>query len=115
MCLPVLMLLIFGCYEFAKVNMTRNTVQAAAYEGARTGIVPGATVADVEASARFVLTTTGITNYSIQVTPNPIPLRSRQVTVEITVAPRDNTLAPMVFSNSIQLRGECSLEREGGF
>ena len=37
----------FAALEFCRVSMMRHTVQNALYEGARIGIVPGATASDV--------------------------------------------------------------------
>ncbi len=115
MCLPILILLLFGAYEFARANMIRHAVNAAAYEGARSGIVPGASVADVEASARYILTTVGVRNFRLNVSPSPIRLREKQVRVEIEVSIRDNTIMPILFNESTRVTGACELRREGGF
>jgi TadE-like protein len=115
MCLPVLMLLLFGAYEFARANMIRHAINAAAYEGARSGIVPGAKVADVQASARYILSTVGVRDFRLRVEPNPIRLRDKRVRVEIEVRLRDNTLMPILFNERTRLRGSCELKREGGF
>lgn len=115
MCMPILFLLLFGCYEFARTNMMRHAINAAAYEGARTGITPGATVADVEASANFILATVGVRNFEIEVTPDPIELRSKRVSVAIRMNVSDNATIPMLYNKNTRLVGECSLKREGGF
>lgn len=115
MCLPVLMLLLFGAYEFARANMIRHAINAAAYEGARTGIVPGAKVADVRASARYILSTVGVRDFRLRVEPNPIRLRDKRVRVEIEVRLRDNTLMPILFNERTRMRGACELKRESGF
>lgn len=115
MCMPILFLLLFGCYEFARTNMMRHAINAAAYEGARTGITPGATVADVEASANFILSTVGVRNFQIEVTPDPIELRSKRVSVAIRLNVSDNATIPMLYNKNTQLVGECALKREGGF
>jgi Flp pilus assembly protein TadG len=115
MCMPILFLLLFGCYEFARANMMRHAVQAASYEGARTGIVPGATVRDVERSVQFVLSTVGVRNFDVVVSPNPIGLRSQKINVAVSLRMRDNTSLPMLFNNNTELSGVCELNREGGF
>ncbi len=115
MCMPILFLLLFGCYEFARTNMMRHAINAAAYEAARTGITPGATVADVEASANFILATVGVRNFEIEVTPNPIEFRSKRVNVAIHLRVSENTTIPMLYNKNTELLAECSLKREGGF
>src|SRR5690606_21432947 len=59
---PLLFFILFASLEFARANMLRNTVEMAAYEGARRGIVPGATAEDVRDAARFPLTTIFVRN-----------------------------------------------------
>ncbi len=115
MCMPILFLLLFGCYEFARANMMRHAVQAAAYEGARTGITPGATVADVENSVQFVMSTVGIRQFDVVVSPNPIALRSEKVNVSVSVSLRDNATLPLLYNHDAALTGACELNREGGF
>ena len=41
MCLPILLMVLFGCYEVARANMLVHATESAAYEGARVGIIPG--------------------------------------------------------------------------
>ena len=48
LCLPLLILLLFGCYEICRTSMILHATQSAAYEGARVGIVPGATPDKIE-------------------------------------------------------------------
>ncbi|MGI9517007.1 MAG: TadE/TadG family type IV pilus assembly protein [Pirellulaceae bacterium] len=113
MCLPVLFLLLFGCYEFARANMMRHATEAAAYEGARVGIVPGAKVSDVEDACRFVLSTVGIREFDVEVNPSPITRRDRKVRVTVTLKMRDNTSIGLLFNEESEFRGECELTREG--
>jgi Flp pilus assembly protein TadG len=46
--LPALLLLLLGIVEFGMVIFAHNTVANAAREGARVGVIPSATVADME-------------------------------------------------------------------
>ena len=45
---PILFSLLFTAFEFSRMNVIRQTAVNAAYEGARRGIVPGASETDVE-------------------------------------------------------------------
>lgn len=58
--LPILLGGIFTGIEFARVNMIRNTIENAAYEGARTGVVPGATAAECENAAQQIIDLIGV-------------------------------------------------------
>ena len=113
MCLPVLFLLLFGCYEFARANMIKHAAEAAAYEGARVGIVPGAKVADVEDACRFVLSTVGVRNFDVEVSPDPITRRDRKVRVVVNMKMRENTLIGLLFNEESEFTGSCELTREG--
>ena len=59
--------------------MVRNTVQNAAYEGARRGVLPGATVTECRSEAANLLDMVGIGGYTITVLP--ITPASDRVTV----------------------------------
>ena len=83
--LPILLLFTFAGLEFSRVNMIRNTAINAAYEGARMGIVPGATVADCEAAANELLSFVDISGGSVVASPSPIQPSTESVTVTVTI------------------------------
>ena len=88
--LPLLLFVIFSSYEFARANMIRHTVEAACYEGARQGILPGADVQQVEDGANFVLASVAMRDATIEVDPSPLTSRSKTVEVTITVPLESN-------------------------
>ena len=112
LCFPILLTVLFGCYEMAKANMLVHASESAAYEGARVGIIPGATAAQIEAAAGRVLRSMGITTYSVNVTPNVISVDTQRVEVEIGVPFRDNTMIPPLFVDDPTFRASCELSRE---
>lgn len=48
-CLPILFLVFLGSIDLIRYNLLRNVITYATYEAARTGIIKGATIEDVEA------------------------------------------------------------------
>lgn len=54
--LPLLILLLFGIVEFGFLFLTYNTVANAAREGARAGVIPSTSDAEIEAAARNLAT-----------------------------------------------------------
>ena len=68
----LLVLIVFTAVEFMRVNTIVNTSENAAYEGARTGIVPGATAADAIAAAQSILNAIGTRNAVVSVEPATI-------------------------------------------
>jgi hypothetical protein len=104
---PLLFFLFLGAYEFARINMVRHTMDIAAYEGARRGILPGAAAAHVEARTAAVLSTTGVVNAQVQAT-----VLTDLVTVDIDVPLGDNFWFVRYFSPSDLLTNSYTLRRE---
>ncbi|MEN1678867.1 MAG: TadE family protein [Planctomycetota bacterium] len=82
---PLLFGLVLAGVEFSRANLILHTCHIAAVEGARSGIVPGATVADCEEAANAELTLLGVNQATITVTPSPIRPDDDTVTVQIDV------------------------------
>ena len=80
-----LFVILFAGIEFARANMVRNTIENAAYEGARAGIVSGATNGECSAAASAYLQITGIHDATVNVTPPILDNTVTEVTVAITV------------------------------
>ena len=112
MCLPLLILLLFGCYELTKTSMILHATQSAAYEGARVGIVPGATPEKIDAAVGYVLGTMGVVDYEIETVPAVIERDTEQIEVIIRVPLRDNLSLPSLFVENPTFVGNCTLFRE---
>lgn len=110
---PILFLLVFSALEFCSMNNLIHTIDNAAYEAARRGIVPGATINDVRQEANAILAAVGARNATVDVTPSVITEDTQQILVEISVPIRGNGwIAPVYFANRTNLVGECTLRRE---
>jgi Flp pilus assembly protein TadG len=109
---PVLFLTIFASIEFARVHFIRNTINNAAYEAARRGIVPGVTSQDVIDEANLLMSSASIAGATVDVTPTTILPTPSEVTVEITV-PMDMNgwIAPMFFGGK-SVSSASTLARE---
>ena len=111
-CAPILFLMFFAALEFGRVNMIRQSIENAVYEGCRRGIVPGATAADCQAAAQIVLNSISANGADIDVTPAAITDDTEEVTVAISVPVNSNSwVVPLFFkdkviSNSMTLRRE---------
>jgi Flp pilus assembly protein TadG len=111
-CLPVLFLFLFGCYEIAHANMLMHATESAAYEAARVGIVPGAKSEKIRNAAQFVLNSVGVNDFTLTITPDPVDRSTEKVKVEIAVPFRGNSSVPRLFVQDPTFRGECELTRE---
>ena len=111
-CFPLLILLLFGCYELCQTTMILHATQSAAYEGARVGIVPGATPEKIEAAAGFVLRTMGVSNFQIETIPAVIQRDTEFVEVIVRVPVGENLSLPGMFVDDPTFKGTCTLSRE---
>lgn len=102
----------FAAFEFCRVAMIRHTVDNAVYEAARAGIVPGATRAEVETKARQILSTLGVSQSSVVVTPRTITDNTADVTVDITVPIDKNTFGTAVFFAGKKVERSLTMIRE---
>jgi Flp pilus assembly protein TadG len=109
---PVVFLVVFAAVEFARLNMLVNTMENAAYEGARRGIIPGATISNVENEAEAILKAVGAINADVTVTPAVITNATPEVTVDITIPLNDNAWVTPRFTKDAVLHRSCTLTRE---
>ena len=92
--------------------MVLHATQSAAYEGARTGIVPGATQDEIEASVAFVLRTMGVQNFDVETIPAVIERDTPQLEVVVRVPVSDTLGLPQLFVEDPTFVGTCTLSRE---
>ena len=81
--LPLLILFVFAALEFSRANMLRNTIENAAFEGARSGIVPGATSSDARTAAQDLLNMLRINDSTVTISPATIDDTTESVTVTV--------------------------------
>ncbi|MEL7499412.1 MAG: TadE/TadG family type IV pilus assembly protein [Planctomycetota bacterium] len=112
LCLPLLFMLLFGCYEMARANMLLHATESAAYEGARVGIIPGATKEKITAAASQILHSVGISDFTVEVTPSTIERDTPVVEVTVKVPFSKNMALPAMFMKNPTFSGVCKLSRE---
>ena len=92
---PLAFFLFFSALEFGRMNMVRHSMENAAYEGVRRGLVPNTTDAEVRAAANSVLSVVAVKNPNVQVTN-----ADDEITVTITANFNDQGwFAPIIFYN----------------
>ncbi len=102
----------FAAFEFSRVAMLRGTVDNAIYEAGRVGVLPGATVADVERKCRAILATCLVRTATVTVTPNPIQESSLNLTVRVDLPLDQNLFAPGLFFQGKTISRSLTMERE---
>jgi Flp pilus assembly protein TadG len=112
---PIVFALTFGALEFARVNMVRNTVEDALFEGARQSVLPGATSAKITTKVNAVLATTGVKQAVVTVDPATITATTQKVTVRIRVPMSQNSWLPIYMTGNVYVDKSCTLSRERTF
>lgn len=100
-CSGLFFTILLSGFEFARFMYARHSIDQAAYEAARVGIVPGKTPSQVVAKATQILNATGVHNATITVTPTVFTTLTTTVTVAIRCKYSDNSwLKPIFLGNS---------------
>jgi Flp pilus assembly protein TadG len=109
---PVFFLFLLAAFEFGWMNVVRHTADNAAYEAARSAIVPGATVAEATAKADKLLKVVGTRGATITVSPNPVTVDTDSVTVNIQVPMSQNGLIVPRFTGNTTIDAQSTLRTE---
>lgn len=110
--LPIFFLFLFAAVEFGRMNMIRHTVDNAAYEAARTAIVPGGDAATAEEVGQEILTAIGARDITINVVPSVITDDTPEVTVTVICPCDQNSYIFPAFFRGRNLTGVTTLSRE---
>lgn len=109
---PILIVFSLTLIELARLFTIQNTVENAAMEGARRGIVPGATASSAEDAAKDVLIAVRIKNSKVTITPSVITQTTPTVTVAVSAPVAGNTWIPSRFFKGTSLSKTITLTRE---
>ena len=109
---PVLLLIVFAAIEFSRVNMLRHTIAEAAYEGARRGIVPGATAEEVRSAATNIVRSASANTFAVDVLPATLAPDTPQVSVTVSIPIAENTWGISMFFRGRTLVKSFTLQRE---
>ena len=109
---PLLLALVFGSLEFSRANMIRNMCENAALEGARAGMIPGATAQDCSDAANELLDIIGIQNATVTINPTSILPTTEEVEVTVTIPLADNSLPMSKFVLGTTMSQTAQLPRE---
>lgn len=85
LCAPVFFFLLFGGIELSRVNMLIHTVESALLQGARRGIIPGATADQCRQAAQDVLNIGRVRTSTITISPTVITENTTSVSITISV------------------------------
>jgi Flp pilus assembly protein TadG len=109
---PIFFLFLLAAFEFGWLNVIRHTADNAAYEAARTAMVPGATAAEARRKATGLLRIVGARGAKVNITPSVLTPETEQVTVEIDIPMNRNALITPRFAKNGTLHSESTLRTE---
>ena len=117
---PFFLLLVFSCFEFARLSMMRNLTQDAAYYAARTAMVPGATADEAAAEARRILGYLGTSDAEVYVNESSggtLDDDSEILEIRVVVPLDQNTLIFPQFTQGMTFESTARIrtERYDGF
>jgi Flp pilus assembly protein TadG len=114
--LPLLLILLFGMIEYGSLFWRSQQVASAARNGARRGVLAGATSTDVTTAVDQVMVASGMgsTNYTVTLTPaNPTTLaQGAPFTVEVTVPYVDIQLTGFPVPTPTQVVRSVTMAKE---
>ena len=109
---PVFFVFLLAAFEFGWMNVIRHTADNAAYEAARTAMVPGATAAEARTKANRILRIVGTRGATVTVTPDPLTTETDEVTVDIQIPMRRNALVVPKFTRRTNINASATLRTE---
>jgi hypothetical protein len=109
---PIFFLFLLAAFEFGWLNVIRHTADNAAYEAARTAMVPGATTAEARNRADSLLKIVGARGARVTVTPPVLTPETEQVTVAVDIPMNRNGLITPRFTKNKTLHSESTLRTE---
>jgi Flp pilus assembly protein TadG len=112
---PIFFMVVLGIIEFGRMAMVQQVITNAAREGARVGILDGATLKTVDDKVRQYLTASAIKGGKVNVVPDPPSSAGYDEPVTVTVSiPFDDVSwlpAPFFIKNKV-LNAEAVMRRE---
>ena len=113
-CLPVMILLLFGAMEACTMIYLKQSLTIAAYEAGRTATLPGATSGDVVADCERILAERNVSGG--QITLNPLDIAAAPVGSQLLIAvsaPCDlNRISGAWFFGGRTLAGRAEFMKE---
>lgn len=106
LCLPLILLLVFGAVEATDAIFLQQALTTAAYEGARAATVSTGTTATAQAAANAVLTARNITGATVTVSPGVTTSTAAGTNISVTVTTTVSSSNSMTTANFAGFMGK---------
>lgn len=112
--LPVIILIAMGTIEACSMIYLKQSLEIAAYEGARVSINPSSTTENVEGQCLQILTERGVDAAAVTVTPDNIQAAAvgSFIQVSVTASCAENSLFGSMFYSGKTLNGIVEMMKE---
>jgi Flp pilus assembly protein TadG len=112
-CLPIIMLLVFGSIEAANAIHLKQTATIAAYEGAQAITSSGGTQADALLRANSILTQRNVSGGVVTISPTVTSAtpKGTPITVTVTIPVDDNSLSMTSFFSGWEVVAAVNMEK----
>jgi len=112
--LPMMAMIVFGSVEVCSQINTKQAIESAAYECARTAISAGATDARVQQKMAEILAARGIEDATLSTNPESVNniKRGERIKVRISAPAASNSLALTSFVKTGTILAECVMVKE---
>lgn len=107
---PIVLVLFFGLIEMMTCNTAIHAMNHAAYEGARQGMLPGATEEKVRTRAQQLVQRLGYEQLNVTVEPSNLQ-DANEVTVTVKLSANEVGLATSYFVKNNELTQTVTLRR----
>ncbi len=98
---PIVLLVFAGMIEISRILLLQHSADTAAYEGARSAMVPGATAAEASQASQTLLRAVGLKSFAVTVSPTEIQEDTPLITVRVEIPIQSNAwITPHWFQNS---------------
>ena len=113
-CLPVLLVIVFGSIEACTMIFLKQSLTVAAYEGIRVAVEHDATNTDVDTASNQVLTDRKVNGGTIVTVPADITTAAigTYITVRVTAPCNSNSAMRGWFFNNYSIDGEATMMKE---
>lgn len=109
---PVFFMILLASIEISRLNVMRNTADHAAYEAARTGLVPGGTADEAIAAANQLLSVVGTRGAQVVITPAVLTDETAEIRVDIAIPFNRNALLIPRFLDNGTVSASSTLRTE---
>lgn len=101
-CLPIVVTIVFGTIEACEMLYLKRAVTQAAYEGARTAIVPDTSAAQAKLAVQQVLDDRNISGATINVSPNATSsvTAGAYIAVDVTAPVSGNVFCAIITADA---------------